>query len=94
MRALLQAVMIVAIPTVVWTQTPVPVGSAKLAAPATIAQLDMGKLKGEPTRLGWSPDGKQLFIYSGNGGWFIDAQSGASSRVDYLSGYGATAWLP
>lgn len=55
----------------------------------------LAHLGADDPSLSWSPDGKQLFVYSGNGGWFIDAQSGATiSRVDYLSGYGSTAWLP
>jgi hypothetical protein len=67
MRALLKALMIVAVPSVVVAQTPVAVGNAKLQTPATIAQLDMGKLKGEPTRLGWSPDGKQFYLQTVEG---------------------------
>lgn len=34
----------------------------QFSAPVTIAQLDMGKLKGEPRRLAWSPDGLQLYV--------------------------------
>ncbi len=30
--------------------------------PARIAEIDAGKLKGEPTELGWSPDGTKLFL--------------------------------
>lgn len=67
MRALLNVLMIVVIPAVVMAQAPVPVGSAKLQSPATIAQLDTGKLKGEPTRLGWSPDGKQFYLQTVEG---------------------------
>ena len=36
--------------------------SIDLSEPSTIAQLDSGKLKGEPTQLAWSPDGTQLFL--------------------------------
>jgi dipeptidyl aminopeptidase/acylaminoacyl peptidase len=34
----------------------------QLAAPASVAEIDTGKLKGEPTRLAWSPDGTSLFL--------------------------------
>lgn len=34
----------------------------QLAAPASVAQIDTGKLKGEPTQLAWSPDGTSLFL--------------------------------
>jgi dipeptidyl aminopeptidase/acylaminoacyl peptidase len=34
----------------------------QLAAPASVSQIDTGKLKGEPTELAWSPDGTSLFL--------------------------------
>jgi hypothetical protein len=34
----------------------------KVGAPAAVAELDMGKLKGEPLRLAWSPDGQELYL--------------------------------
>ena len=34
----------------------------QLAAPASVGQIDTGKLKGEPTELAWSPDGTSLFL--------------------------------
>ena len=67
MRALLNAVMMLVIPAAAVAQSPVSVGNAKLAAPATIAQLDMGKLKGEPSRVGWSPDGTQFYLQTVEG---------------------------
>jgi Tol biopolymer transport system component len=54
----------------------------------------LAQLGADDPSLAWSPDGGQIFVYSGNGGWFVDPRSGASTRIDYLSGYGATAWLP
>jgi hypothetical protein len=50
-------------------QGPVPVGNVQVSAPATIASLDMGKLKGEPSRLAWSPDGSQLYVQTLEGGF-------------------------
>ena len=67
MRALLKALMIVAIPAAIVAQTPLPVGNAKRQTPATIAQLDMGKLKGAPFRVGWSPDGRQFYLQTVEG---------------------------
>jgi WD40 repeat protein len=49
-------------------QTPSPTPSATnvseltLAAPQTIAEIDAGKLTGEPGRLAWSPDGSQFYL--------------------------------
>jgi hypothetical protein len=36
--------------------------SITVAAPVRVAEIDAGKLKGEPTELAWSPDLKQLFL--------------------------------
>ncbi len=38
------------------------VKSLQLAAPASLAEIDTGKLKGEPTQLAWSPDGRSLVL--------------------------------
>lgn len=67
MRALRNAAIIIAIPAAVIAQGPLAVESAKLDSPATIAELDMGKLKGVPTRLGWSPDGKEFYLQTVEG---------------------------
>jgi hypothetical protein len=34
----------------------------KVGTPVAVAELDMGKLKGEPYRLAWSPDTKELYL--------------------------------
>jgi hypothetical protein len=34
----------------------------QIAAPQLVGKIDTGKLKGEPTQLGWSPDATQLFL--------------------------------
>jgi hypothetical protein len=34
----------------------------KITEPAVIAELDAGKLKGEPWRLAWSPDARELYV--------------------------------
>jgi len=36
--------------------------SITVAAPVRVAEIDAGKLRGEPTELAWSPDFKQLFL--------------------------------
>src|SRR5262245_29340765 len=33
-----------------------------LAAPQSIAELDLGKMKGDLARLSWSPDGSELYL--------------------------------
>lgn len=43
-------------------QGPVRVDRTKVSAPQQLAVLDTGKLKGEPVRLAWSPDGTQVYV--------------------------------
>ncbi|MDQ3486428.1 MAG: hypothetical protein M3468_01690 [Acidobacteriota bacterium] len=62
MKALVKALMFVALPAIVLGQSPVPVGSVTLSSPTTIAEIDLKKLKGEPSRLAWSPDGKEMYL--------------------------------
>ena len=38
-----------------------------VSEPATVATLDMGRLKGEPARLAWSPDGSELYVQTREG---------------------------
>lgn len=62
MKTLVHAMMIVALPVAVSAQTPLPVGSLIISAPSTLAELDMAKLKGEPSRLAWSADGNEIYL--------------------------------
>jgi hypothetical protein len=41
---------------------PSSTAAINLSQPATVAQLDGGKLKGEPVQLAWSDDGTMLFL--------------------------------
>jgi Tol biopolymer transport system component len=59
------------------------------SAPRRLAEL--GADDGSIT---WSPDGSELFIYGGTGSFLVDAATGAVTPLPYISGYGATAWLP
>jgi hypothetical protein len=36
--------------------------AVRVSAPTQVDSIDAGKLKGEPTQLGWSPDGTTLFL--------------------------------
>lgn len=63
MKTLVLATLVLAIPSAVPAQQPaVRAEALQFSAPATIAELDMGKLKGEPRRLAWSPDGTQIYV--------------------------------
>jgi hypothetical protein len=41
---------------------PAQAATVTVGAVSAIAELDAGKLKGEPARLAWSPDGAQLYL--------------------------------
>jgi len=42
--------------------TAILVFAVQVSAPALISTIDGGRLKGEPTQLAWSPDGRTLFL--------------------------------
>ena len=52
---------LLAVPTV-FAQAPLRVSALKIAEPVRVAELDMDKLKGQPYRMAWSPDGTQLYV--------------------------------
>jgi len=56
---------------VAWTQAAAPaaldVSALTIGPPAIVAELDLGKLKGEPRRLAWAPDGSMLYLQTAEG---------------------------
>jgi hypothetical protein len=52
---------LLAAPTV-FAQAPLRVSALKVGEPVRVAELDMDKLKGQPYRMAWSPDGSQLYV--------------------------------
>lgn len=56
------AALLLTLPALAFSQTPLRVETVNFSEPATVAELDMGKLKGEPSRLAWSADGKQFYV--------------------------------
>jgi Tol biopolymer transport system component len=54
----------------------------------------LAPLGGDDASPAWSPDGTQIFSYSGTGSAIVDASTGETFSYPYLTGYGATAWLP
>ena len=65
-----------------------------LIAPDGSNAHQLAALGADDASLSWSPDGNQLFIYSGSGSFLVDAATGEFSTYPYLAGYGATAWIP
>jgi len=78
----------------------VDVTTLKLAAPAVVVEIDTGKLKGEPRRLSWSPDGSTLYLQTGEGNppqeklrhYTVSAQGGAVTPVDAEPDWAAEYW--
>jgi hypothetical protein len=62
MKTVLTVLMTLALPSIGLAQAPVPVGSVSLSEATTVAELDMAKLKGEPSRMAWSPDHSQIYL--------------------------------
>lgn len=50
----------------------------RVETPVSIAQIDTGRLKGEPSRLAWSADGAQLYLQT------AERRDGAEVRRHYL----------
>lgn len=71
--------------------------SLTVSAPATLTTLDARNMKGEPTRLAWSPDGSQLFIetHVRKGGVLSNPRYYLFSRKDQelTSATDAPAWV-
>lgn len=70
--------LLVAAPAFIAAQGPLRTADLTIAEPARVAELDMNDLKGEPFRLGWSPDGSQIYVQTLEGTW-ADANTGRSN---------------
>jgi hypothetical protein len=62
MHAYLTATMLVTMSVALAAQSALPVGKLAVTAPRTVVELDMGRLKGQPARMAWSPDGAQIYV--------------------------------
>ena len=98
---ILSALMIAALPAAVLAQAPLPVGSVTLSSPATIAEVDMNKLKGQPSRMGWSADGKEIYLQTIEGAfhepkairhYMISATDGKVKDVEAEPAWFAPYW--
>ena len=53
---------VVAAPALLAAQSPITAGSVTFGEPSKIAEIDTDRMKGQPSRLAWSPDGSQLYV--------------------------------
>lgn len=88
-------------PTHVQQAAPVDATALTVGAPATVAVVDTGKIKGEPWRLAWSPDGSQLLLTAMKRGrgdsmdlthHLIDLASGRVTKVDAEPEWSSPYW--
>ena len=56
------AALLLAAPALVGAQSPITAGALKFDEPSRVAEIDTDRLKGQPARLAWSPDGTQLYV--------------------------------
>lgn len=70
--------LLVAAPVMLTAQGPLRVADLKVSEPTRIVELDMDRLKGQPFRLAWSPDGSQFYVQTLEG-TFTDAAAGRSN---------------
>lgn len=68
-------------------QSPVRVDRTKVSAPQQVTVLDAGKLKGEPARLAWSPDGTQFYVQTS--GHTAATQTGEARHYIFSAANGA-----
>jgi hypothetical protein len=86
--------------TVPASATPVDVSTVKVGPPATVTELDLGKLKGELREIGWSPDGAQLYVQTADGDppsakrrhYLVSATGGLPTAVDAQPEWANAYW--
>lgn len=81
---------------------PLPVGKLEFSKPATIVRLDMGQLRGEPSRLVWAADGARFYVQTVEGGYgrpdsklhhyLVDAATGQKTDLEAEPEWVAAVW--
>src|SRR5215212_11586302 len=78
---------------------PVPVSdvsSITVSQPALVCELDMNQLKGEPRRVSWSPDGRNLHLQTADGtvkhDYIVTVLDGVISRAFGEPEWAAEYW--
>jgi len=80
--------------------TAVDVSIVKVGPPATVTELDLGKLKGELRQIGWSPDGSLLYVQTADGDpgseklrhYIVPVTGGVPKSIDAEPDWAATFW--
>lgn len=61
-------------------QRPLPVGKLSIAPSTSLGEIDVDRMKGQPARLAWSPDGQELYLQLIDGEF---GKGGAQRHVIY-----------
>lgn len=67
MRSTIVTAVLIVCPAILAAQSPLRIATLKVSQPAKVAELDMDKLKGQPSRLAWSDDGAQVYVQTMEG---------------------------
>ena len=79
---------------------PLDVSKLKVGPATTIAELDLGKLKGDLQQICWSPDGKQLYVQTADSGsvlatphhYLVSAAGGTVAGLDVAPPWAVAYW--
>lgn len=102
MRRAVLASVLGLVPAVALAQEPLKVGSITATAPRTVAEFETRDVKGEPIRLLWSEDGKELYLQTTEkergrvnvltSHHVFSADSGKMKKVDGEPAWAKAAW--
>jgi hypothetical protein len=76
------------------------VSQVKIGAPVVVAEIDLGKLKGDLRQVAWSPDGALLYVQTADGDgpsakthhYVVPATGGALAAAEHPPDWAATYW--
>lgn len=86
LRRTLATAAMIALPAVLIAQSPIRAGALKVSEPVKVAELEMDKLKGQPSRLAWSEDGTQLYVQTMEGSFGQPGQKHRHYAVSVTDG--------
>lgn len=75
-----------AIPAFMLAQSAMNVGSLTFGPPTSIAEIDTDSIKGQPSRLAWSPDGSELYVQMMEGEFARLAEARLSHHLYKMDG--------
>jgi hypothetical protein len=96
---------VLSMPSASSAQTPasnaaIDVSTVKVGAPSSVAELDLGKLKGELRQIAWSPNGTELYVQTADGTpptetlrhYVIPVTGGATKGLDVPPDWAEPFW--